>query len=139
MHAVEVSADGIDFAVMEKHALGMRLGPAGECIGGKAGMHHCNLRDEIFALKIIIEGAQLRDQHHSLVYNGSARKGADISVGLLLFKDAAQNIEPAVEFNAMFNPIGTGDKALADAGHGSARARAQQLRMTGNIAPCDHG
>ena len=39
-HAVEVAADGVDLAVVQKQALRVRLGPAGKGVGGKAGVYH---------------------------------------------------------------------------------------------------
>ena len=138
VHAVEIAAYGVDFTIVQQHPLRMGLRPAGESVGGKAGMNHRNLRCVALAVQIIVEGAQLGDQHHALVHDGAAGEGADVGIGLLFFKESAQNVELAVEFNAVRQILRTGNKALADAGHGSACACPQQLRMAGNIPPRDY-
>ena len=101
-------------------------------------MNHRYLRCVILILKIIVECAKLRNQHHALVDDGAAGQGTNIGIGILFFKCSAQDIEPAVEFNAMLDSIGTGNKALPDAGHGSACACSQQFWMAGDAAPCDY-
>ena len=49
-HAVEVAADGVDLAVVQKQALRVRLRPAGEGVGGKAGVHHRQRRGVVLVL-----------------------------------------------------------------------------------------
>ena len=75
----------------------MRLRPAGEGVGGKAGVNHRQRRGVVLALQIVVKGAQLRHQHHALVDNGAAGEGADISVGLLLFELPSEDVKAPVE------------------------------------------
>ena len=89
-------------------------------------------------MQIVVKGAQLRHQHHALVDDGAAGEGTDVGAGLLLFKLAAEDVEAAVERFPGGGVRGTGEKALADAGHGAPRRGAQQFRAAGHVAPAKH-
>ena len=138
VHAVEVAADGVDLAIVQKQALRVRFRPTGEGVGGKAGMNHRQRRGVVLALQIVVKGAQLRHQHHALVDNGAAGEGADISVGLLLFELPSEDVKAPVERLLAGGIPRAGEKALADAGHAAPRQRAQQFRMAGHVAPEEH-
>ncbi len=86
-------------------------------------------------LKVVVEGAQLTYQHHALIDNGAAGQGADIGVRILLFKHPAQYIKPPVKVRAGGDRSGTGQEALADAGHGAARPGPQLGRVAGHVPP----
>ena len=137
-HAVEVAADGVDLAVVQKQTLRVRLGPAGKGVGGKAGVDHRQRRGVVRILQIVVKGAQLRHQHHALVDDGAAGEGTDVGAGLLLFKLAAEDVEAAVERFPGGGVRGPGEEALADAGHGAPRRGAQQFRAAGHVAPAKH-
>ncbi len=138
LHAVVVAADGVDLAVVQKHPLRVRLRPAREGVGGEAGVYHGHLRDVAHILKIVVERAELADQHHALVHDGAGRQRADVGVGVLLFEHAAQHVQLAVEVGAGVDAGGALQEALADAGHGAPRARAQLGRVAGHVAPAQH-
>ena len=135
LHPVMVAPDGVDFAIVQQHPLRMGLAPGREGVGGKAGMHQGHLRGIAHVLEIVVEGAQLADQHHALVHDGFAGQGADIGIRILLFKHPAQNIEPPVKIRAGGDGSGTIQKALPDAGHGAAGSGAQLGRMAGHVPP----
>ena len=136
-HAVMIAANGIDFTVVQQHSLGMRLAPGREGVGGKAGVDHGHAADIPHILQIVIECTKLRDEHHALVDNRPGGEGTDIGIGILFFKDPAQQIQTAVERFACRGIRWAPDKALPDAGHGAARPGAEKCRVAGHIPPSD--
>ena len=98
-HAVMVSANGIDLAVMRNKTVRMGPFPGRGGVGGEAGMHHGNGCFIIPALQISIETAQLTYQKHSLVNDRSGGQGIDIGIFRALFKFPSAHIEPAIEID----------------------------------------
>ena len=70
-HAVGVAPDGVDLAVVQDQAIGVRPLPAGGGVGGEAGVHHGNGAFKLLLLQIQIEFAQLTHQEHALVHQGA--------------------------------------------------------------------
>ena len=134
-HPVMIAPDGVDFAVVQQHPLRMGLAPGREGVGGKAGMHQGHWRGIAHILEIVIERAQLTDQHHTLIHDGFAGQGADVGIRILLFKHPAQYIKPPVKIRTGGNGNRTAQKALPNAGHGAAGSCAQLSRMAGHVPP----
>ena len=137
-HAVMVSTDRVDFAVMQQHPLWMRLAPGWEGIGGKPGMHHGHPAHIAHVLKVIVERPKLVDQHHPLINDGSAGKRTDIGIRVLLFEHPAQHIQPPVEIQPAGDVCGTFQKALPDPWHGAPGPGAELGRVAGDISPPQH-
>ena len=120
-HSVHVAADGVDLAVVQNEPVGVCPLPAGEGVGGKAGMHHGNGTGEVFALQVRIKGAQLADQKHALIHHRAAGQRAYIRISVALLKGPANHIQPPVKIDALLQPVGSGNKALLDDGHTGPR------------------
>ena len=101
-------------------------------------MHQGHLRGIAHILEIVIERAQLADQHHALIHDGFAGQGTDVGIGILLFKHPAQNIEPPVKIRAGGDGSGTIQKALPDTGHGAAGSGSKLGRMAGHVPPAQN-
>ena len=138
-HAVGIAADGVDFAVVQQHPVRVRLAPAGIGVGGKARVHQRRGGGIVGLLKIGIERAQLRHQHHALVDDCARGQRADIRLGRGLLKAAAQHIQPAVERRAALSVLRACHKALHDRGHALPRAAPEQFGTDRHIAPGDEG
>ncbi len=136
-HTVDVAADGVDLAVVRDHAVRMRAVPGRRRVRGETGMHDGNGRLKIMILQIVIEFAQLHDQEHALVNNGSRGERADIGILTALFEFAADHVESAVEINALFHILRLLNEALHDAGHGILRKIAQNFRMHRHLSPAE--
>ena len=54
----------------------------------------------LYILQIVVEGAQLAHQHHARVDDGAGGQRADVGVGVLLFKHAAQYVQFSVKVRA---------------------------------------
>ena len=87
VHSVKVTADGIDFAIMQQHAVGVRALPAGVGVGGEAAVHQGDGAFAAGVLQVQVELAQLLHQEHALVDNGAAAEAGYVALlgGLLEF------------------------------------------------------
>ena len=72
-HAIHITPQGIDFAVMGNHAERMGTIPSREGIGGKTLMHQCKRTDDAPVIQIRIKRAHLIRQQHAFV-NQSTRR-----------------------------------------------------------------
>ena len=70
-HTVDISANCIDLAVVGDHAVRMCPLPARRRICRESGVDHRNCCLVVMVLQVLIEGAELLDQEHSLIDNGS--------------------------------------------------------------------
>ena len=137
-HFVGISLDGVDFAVVDDHAVRMRALPAWIGISGESGVDHRDGRLEIHVLQIQKESAKVAHKEHSLIHNRTAGERHDIGVLVALLKFTACHIQPPVKVDSLFDSVGTGDKALSDAGHTVQRTLSDGCRIAGNVAPAEN-
>ena len=136
-HPVGVAAYCVDFAVVQQHPVRVRLAPAGIGVCGKARVNQRRGGGIVVLLKIGIERAQLRHQHHALVDDRARGQRAGVRIGRGLFKAAAQHIQFPVERRAAPGLLRTRHKALNDCGHTLPRAAPEQPGTERHIAPGD--
>ena len=95
---VDVALEGVDLAVVDDKAVGVRALPAGRGVGGVARVDERHGRFDGGVVEVDEEAAHLRGDQHALVHDGARAHGAHIedlvaqgklSVGLLLDGAAA--------------------------------------------------
>ena len=79
-HPVDVTTQGVDFAIMHQITIGMSALPAGEGIGAETGMDQSQRRFHGAILHIHIEGTQLFGGQHALVDNGAGGQAGNIKI-----------------------------------------------------------
>ena len=118
---VDVAAEGIDLAVMDDVAIGVRTLPAGRGVGGVARVHERHGRFDGSIVEVDEEATHLRGYEHALVNNGARAHGAHVedfvgervlSIGPLL-DGAAAYIECTLEGVAAPHGVGGGPKRPA--------------------------
>ena len=135
-HAQHVAADSVYFAVVEYYPVRVGAFPARIGIGGKTGMYGGNGAFEKLIRKIGIKSAKLTDKEHTLVYNGTRRKRADICLSrTLVFENAAHRIKLAVEPEPLRNALRAADKALLDYRAGRKRLFSEHAFVGGYLSP----
>ena len=102
---VDVALEGVDLAVVDDEAVGVRALPAGRGVGGVARVDECYGRLDGGVVEIDEEAAHLRGDQHTLVHDGARAHGAHIEdlvaqgkldVGLLL-DGAAAHVQTTLE------------------------------------------
>ena len=101
-HPVDVALQRVDFAVVGKHAEGLRQSPRWERVGRITLMEDRERRDETLVVEVGIEFAQMFGEEHSLVDQGTRGQRADIKIlyrgfAHALFDAAAAEIEAAIQ------------------------------------------
>ena len=134
-HAVRIAPDGVDFAVVENHAVGVGPLPAGIGVGGEPGVDQGDGRLVVLALQVLIEPPQLTHQEHPLIDNGPAGERRHIGVVVALLELPADDVQLPVEGNAPLHVLGPLHKALENGGHAVQRLLAQDLRMDRHLPP----
>ena len=71
LHLVRISLDGVDLSVVDYEAVRMRPLPGRVGVRRESGVHDRDRGLKILILQILEERAQLSDQEHTLVDNGS--------------------------------------------------------------------
>ena len=85
--------------------------------------------------QIVVEGAQLSHQEHTLIDYGARGEGAYVGVLRALLELPAADIEPAVEGQALLTLLWSLYEALLDARHVLDGHLPQDLRVYGDRAP----
>ena len=80
-HPVDVAAQGVDFAVVGDHPVGMGEPPGREGVGGETLMDQRQRRLEARVGEVLVVARQLLNQHHALVDDGAARHRHGIILG----------------------------------------------------------
>ena len=140
---VDVALEGVDLAVVDDKAVGVRAFPAGRGVGGVARVDERHGRLDGGVVEIDEEAAHLRGDQHALVHDGARAHGAYIedfvaqgklSVGLLL-DGAAAHVQAALEGIAGGRVVRTAQEGLQDSGHTGAGRLAQVVRVNRHLAP----
>ena len=104
-HPVQVAAQGVDLAVVRKHAVGVRQLPARERVRAEARMEHRQRADHARVAQVREVLAQLRRREHALIDERPAGKAGEVepfgvpdapAVDRLL-EALADDVEPALE------------------------------------------
>ena len=140
---VDVALEGVDLAVVDDKAVGVRALPAGRGVGGVARVDERHGRFDGGVVEVDEETAHLRGHKHALVHDGARAHGAhiedlvaqgELGVGLLL-DGAAAHIQAALEGVAGGRVVGAAQEDLQDCGHAGAGRLAQVVRVDGHLAP----
>ena len=140
---VDVALEGVDLAVVDDKAVGVRALPAGCGVGGVARVDERHGRFDGGVVEIDEEAAHLRGDQHTLVHDGARAHGAHIEdlvaqgklgVGLL-FNGAAAHVQAALEGVAGGRVVRTAQESLQDGGHAGAGCLAQVVRVDRHLAP----
>ena len=140
---VDVAAQGVDLAVVDDHAVGVRALPARRRVGGVARVHEGDRRLDRGVVEVEEEAPHLRGDEHALVDDGPAGHRADVEdllgkgvlgVGAPLDR-AAAHVEAALEVVAGLDGVGARDEGLHDGGHAGAGGLAEVVGVDGDVAP----
>ena len=140
---VHVALEGVDLAVVDDKAVGVRALPAGRGVGGVARVDERHGRLDGGVVEIDEEAAHLRGDQHTLVHDGARTHGAHIEdlvaqgklgVGLL-FDGAAAHVQATLEGIAGGRVVRTAQEGLQDSGHAGAGRLAQVVRVDRHLAP----
>ena len=140
---VDVALEGVDLAVVDDKAVGVRALPAGRGVGGVARVDERHGRLDGGVVEIDEEAAHLRGHKHALVNDGARAHGAHIEdlvaqgklgVGLL-FDGAAAHVQAALKGITGGRVVRTAQEGLQDSRHAGAGRLAQVVRVDGHLAP----
>ena len=140
---VDVALEGVDLAVVDDKAVGVRALPAGRGVGGVARVDERHGRLDGGVVEVDEEAAHLRGDEHALVHDGARAHGTDIEdlvaqgeLGIGLFLDgAAAHIQAALEGVTGGRVVGAAQEGLQDGRHAGAGRLAQVVRVDGHLAP----
>ena len=140
---VDVALEGVDLAVMDDKAVGVRTLPAGRGVGGVARMDERHGRLDGGVVEVDEEAAHLRGDQHALVHDSARAHGAHVEdlvaqgklgVGLLL-DGAAAHVQATLEGVTCRRVVRTAQEGLQDSRHAGAGRLAQVVRIDGYLAP----
>ena len=140
---VDVALEGVDLAVVDDKAVGVRALPTGRGVGGVARVDECHGRLDGGVVEIDEEAAHLRGDQHALVHDGARAHGAHIEdlvaqgklgVGLLL-DGAAAHIQATLKGIAGGRVVRTAQEGLQDGRHAGAGRLTQVVRVDRHLAP----
>ena len=140
---VDVALEGVDLAVVDDKAVGVRALPAGRGVGGVARVDERHGRLDGGVVEVDEEAAHLRGDQHALVHDGARAHGAHVEdlvaqgklgVGLL-FDGAAAHVQAALEGIAGGRVVRTAQEGLQDSGHAGAGRLAQVVRVDRYLTP----
>ena len=94
---VQVSPEGVDFAVVCEIPEGMGQAPCREGVRAVALVHEHQRGDELLVRQVAVERLDLRGEHQSLVHNGTGAEAREICVKKLLLKTAAGDEDAAFQ------------------------------------------
>jgi hypothetical protein len=98
VHAVAVTADGVDLAVVRDKPERVREWPRRKGVGGEATVHDRDGAATAFVAQIRKVLRQLHCREHALVHHGAAGQGREVDT--LTFGTLAQRIDLPVEIDA---------------------------------------
>ena len=139
----DVALEGVDLAVVNDKAVGVRALPAGRGVGGVARVDERHGRLDGGVVEIDEEAAHLRGNQHALVHDGARAHGAHVEdlvaqgkfgVGLLL-DGAAAHVQATLKGVARRRVVGTAQEGLQDGRHAGAGRLAQVVRVDRHLAP----
>ena len=140
---VDVALEGIDLAVVDDKAVGVRTLPAGRGVGGVARVDERHGRLDGGVVEVDEEAAHLRGDQHALVHDGARAHRAHVEdlvaqgklgVGLL-FDGATAHVQATLKGIAGGRVVRTAQEGLQDSGHAGSGRLAQVVRVDGHLSP----
>ena len=140
---VDVALEGVDLAVVDDKAVGVRTLPTGRGVGGVARVDERHGRLDGGVVEVDEEAAHLRGDQHALVHDGARAHRAHVEdlvaqgklgVGLL-FDGATAHVQATLKGIAGGRVVRTAQEGLQDGGHAGARRLAQVVRVDRHLAP----
>ena len=140
---VDVALEGIDLAVVDDKAVGVRALPAGRGVGGVARVDERYGRLDGGVVEVDEEATHLRGDQHALVHDGARAHRAHVEnlvaqgklrIGLLL-DGAAAHIQTTLKGVTRRRVVRTAQKGLQDSRHAGASRLTQVVRVDGHLAP----
>ena len=140
---VDVALEGVDLAVVDDKAVGVRALPAGRGVSGVARVDERHGRLDGGVVKIDEEAAHLRGDQHTLVHDSARAHGAHVEdlvaqgklgVGLL-FDGAAAHVQATLKGVTGGRVVRTAQEGLQDSRHTGAGRLAQVVRVDRHLAP----
>ena len=140
---VDIALEGVDLAVVDDKAVGVRALPAGRGVGGVARVNERYGRLNGRVVEVDEEAAHLRGDQHALVHDSARAHGAHIEdliaqgklgVGLL-FDGATAHVQATLKGIAGGRVVRTAQEGLQDSRHAGAGRLAQVVRIDGYLAP----
>ena len=140
---VDIALEGVDLAVVDDKAVGVRTLPAGRGVGGVARVDERHGRFDGGVVEVDEEAAHLRGHKHALVHDSARAHGAHVEdlvsqgklgVGLLL-DGAAAHVQATLKGIAGGRVVRTAQEGLQDSGHAGAGRLAQVVRVDRHLAP----
>ena len=135
--AVQVTAQGIDFAVMSEVAERVRQRPRGERIRGVALVNKGNRALEIEIVQVLVETLNLAGQKQALIDDATAAAAANIKTLASLFHQATHHIQLNIKCAVIFKS-GTVKEHLADMRQGLAGRAADLFGIHRHLAEIQH-
>ena len=146
-HPVEVALDGVDFAVVGHHAVGVGEAPLGEGVGGKALVNDGERRHHFGLLQVAVVLAHLIGEQQTLIDDGPARHGGhvvllpvrEVQPQNRVARAAANHVQLALQ-RVGHQGVGAGaDENLADDRLFFLHRRAHRHGVVdGHVAPAEH-
>ena len=139
----DVALEGVDLAVVDDVAVGVRALPAGRGVGGVAGVHEAEGALHGGVVEVEEEAAHLGGEQHALVDHRARAHGAHVEDAAVegarglgrLLDGAAAHVEGALEVVAGGHGVRAADEGLPDGGHGVAGGLAKVVGVHGDLAP----
>ena len=140
---VDVTLEGVDLAVVDDKAVGVRALPAGRGVGGVPRVDERYGRLDGGVVEIDEKAAHLRGDQHALVHDGARAHGAHIEdlvaqgelrIGLF-FDGAAAHVQTALKGIAGGRVVRTAQEGLQDSRHAGTGRLAQVVRVDRHLAP----
>jgi len=142
-HPVHVAAQGVDFPVVRNHSVRMCARPAWKGVGGKARVHERQRRHHRQLGQVGEERIELLGGKHALVHQRARRQAdhveevalGDVALTHLLFRQAANQAQLALEPSHVHHAFAARDEDLADLRSRSHRALAKPDGIHRYVAP----
>jgi hypothetical protein len=137
-HPVAVALDGVDLAVVGDEAVRVGQRPAGEGVGGEAGVDQADRGGVAAVGQVGEERLQLPGGEHALVDQGARGQRGEVDTALA-FGALAQHEGDPVQLQAGAPARAVADEQLAEARHDRAGGVAEQVRAGRHVAPAEDG
>ena len=141
-HPVDVAPQRVDLTVVGAEAEGLGQVPAGQDVGGEAGVDHGEPRDRDRVAEVRVEGGQLVGGEHPLVHQGPAAEARQVeAVAGQPDRVAAPLDDPPEDVEAAFQGVALeaegADEELADDRHPGQGGRPGARRLHRDVAPAE--
>ncbi len=138
-HPVSVAGQRVDLPVVGQVPVRVREGPAGEGVGGEAGVDQREARLEGGVAKVAEELSELLGGEHAFVDEGACREGREVEAVDCALRPLAQHERPAFQRHQVAGRTSRGcEEHLLDPGHGAQGGLPQPGWLRRHDAPSEH-